>query len=245
MIVAIMIGRKGSSGLPGKNTIQVSGEPMAAWPLKAATHVTDIQRIYVSTDDPALEELARQYNAQVITRPAILASDEALGEDAFKHAHEIIKCDLGSQGKTVEMYVLLMANAVTITPAQISQGIAKLRSNPDADSAVSVSRYNMWSPLRARRIASHGFLEPFVPFELFGNPATMNCDRDSQGDVWFADMGVSVIRPENLEDLESGLLPQKWMGQRILPIENDGGLDIDYAYQLPQAEFWLKRYYSG
>ena len=99
----------------------------------------------------------------------------------------------------------------------------------------------MWSPLRARKINERGYLDPFVPFETFGDPKTLNCDRDSQGDVWFADMGVSIIRPQNLDDLEGGLLPQKWMGQNIYPIKNVGGLGVDYDWPLPQAIEWLRR----
>lgn len=126
------------------------------------------------------------------------------------------------------------------TAALIEEGVAVLRGNPDYDSAVSVSRYNMWSPLRARRIAASGLLEPFVPFEVFGGPATLNCDRDSQGDVWFADMGVSVVRPGCLEHLGDGLLPQKWMGRRIAPLKQTAGLDVDYEWQIPLVEHWLK-----
>jgi hypothetical protein len=97
----------------------------------------------------------------------------------------------------------------------------------------------MWSPLRARKLDKDGALQPFVPFETFGDPATLNCDRDSQGDVYFADMGVSVVRPHCLERLEEGLLPQKWMGRRIAPIESWGGCDVDYEWQIPFVEHWL------
>ena len=117
-----------------------------------------------------------------------------------------------------------------------------MRGNQDLDSAVSVSRYNMWSPLRARKINAEGLLDPFVPFETFGNPKTLNCDRDSQGDVWFADMALSIVRPSCLENLEEGLLPQKWMGRRIYPLKQEGGFDIDYEWQLPMLEYWLKTY---
>ena len=72
---------------------------------------------------------------------------------------------------------------VVLLARTIDEGIEALRRNPEADSAVSVSVYNMWSPLRARRLAATGYLEPFVPFEAFGDPATLNCDRDSQGDL--------------------------------------------------------------
>jgi len=136
--------------------------------------------------------------------------------------------------------VLLFANAPTVTPALIEEGVNALRKDPEHDSAVSVSCYNMWSPLRARRIGDDGLLHPFVPFETFGDPSTLNCDRDSQGDVWFADMGLSIVRPRCLENLHAGLLPQKWMGQRIFPLKQWGGLDVDYEWQIPLVEHWLR-----
>lgn len=240
MIAAIMIGRKGSSGFPGKNTSEVAGHPMAWWPLDAARRTPEIDVCYVSTDDPGIAKIGAAMGANIIERPAYLASNEALGEDAYVHAHSVIRGELAEQGEHADIYVLLMANAVTVSPRQISEGIAVLRSRPEIDSAVTVSCYNMWSPLRARKITEEGLLQPFVPFEVFGDPQTLNCDRDSQGDVWFADMGVSVVRAANLDHLEEGLLPQKWMGRAIYPIKNEGGLDVDFPYQLPQAAYWLE-----
>jgi hypothetical protein len=241
MIVAILIGREGSTGFPGKNTTSVLGKPMVAWPLTAARATSEIDRTYLSTDSPRLKEIGGEYGAFIIDRPPHLCTKEALGEHAYQHAHEVITAELAKDGHTPELYVLLMANAPTISPAQLREGIAALRARPDYDSAVTVSCYNMWSPLRARKIGADGLLHPFVPFETFGDPKTLNCDRDSQGDAWFADMGVSIVRPKNLDHLENGLLPQKWMGQKIYPIKNEGGLDVDYAYQMPQAEFWLRK----
>jgi CMP-N-acetylneuraminic acid synthetase len=240
MIVAILIGREGSSGYPGKNVTPILGKPLVAWPLEAAKAVPAIERIYVSTDSPRLKDIAAEYGARIIDRPEHLCTKAALGEHAYQHAHGIIRDELAAEGKEPTLYVLLMANAPTISAAQLDEGITALQAHPDYDSAVTVSCYNMWSPLRARKIDSNGLLQPFVPFETFGDPKTLNCDRDSQGDVWFADMGVSIIRPGNLEHLEEGMLPQKWMGQNIYPIKNVGGLDVDYMYQMPQAEYWLR-----
>ncbi len=240
MIVAILIGREGSTGFPGKNVYPLLGKPMVAYPLIAAADAPNVGRIYTSTDSDAIKDIARKYGAEIIDRPDYLCTKEALGEHAYQHAHEVITQALAQEGKVPELYVLLMANAPTIAAAQIEEGIQVLRDNPDYDSAVTVSCYNMWSPLRARRIAEDGLLHPFVPFETFGDPKTLNCDRDSQGEVWFADMGVSIIRPHNLDNLEEGLKPQQWMGQKIYPLKQEGGLDVDYAYQMPQAEYWLK-----
>jgi hypothetical protein len=38
------------------------------------------------------------------------------------------------------------------------------------------------------------------------------------------------------------MLPQRWMGQNILPIKNEAGFDLDYEWQLGQASWWLEKY---
>jgi len=242
LITALLLGRKGSRGFPGKNTLQILGHPLAWYPMQTALSVENIDKVYLSTDDPALMQIAEDLEVEVIKRPEYLASDEALGEHAYVHGYEEIK--RRNLDKQIEMVVLLFCNAATISKEAINEGISLLRENPNFDSAVTVSRYNMWSPLRARKLDDEGCLQPFVPFEVFGDPETLNCDRDSQGDVLYADMGCSVVRSYCLENLEEGLLPQKWMGQKIAPIYQEAGCDIDYEWQVPLVEWWLKKYGS-
>jgi hypothetical protein len=208
-----------------------------AYPLMAAKNAELVDKTYVSTDSPKIKEIGRSHGAEIIDRPAELCTSAALGEHAFVHGYKHIR---DNSGEPIELVVLLFCNAATILPETIDAGIRALRENPGYDSAVTVSRYNMWSPLRARKIGGDGLLHPFVPFEVFGDPKTLNCDRDSQGDVWFADMSVSIVRPHCLENLEDGLLPQKWMGQKIFPLKQWGGCDVDYEWQIPQVEFWLR-----
>lgn len=240
MIAAVLIGRKGSKGFPGKNLYNILGKPLAFYPMKAALDCADVDKTYISTDDEALMKLARDNGVEIIKRPPELCTDAALGEHVYVHAYKTI-CELNC-GKIPEQLILLMCNAPSITADIIAKGIAVLKQNPEYDSAVTVSRYNMWSPLRARRVGSDGLLHPFVPPEAIGDTSMLNCDRDSQGDVWFADMGVSIIRPRCLENIENGLLPQKWMGRKIYPLKQWGGLDVDYEWQIPQVEYWLKRH---
>ena len=236
MICALLLGRSGSSGFPGKNTYSVLGRPLMSYPLIAAKKSKLVDRLYVSTDSAEIKNIGAEY----IARPPRLCTDEALGEDAYKHGYEVIRDRLQEEKRSIELMVLLFANAPTVSADLIDTGIRALRKDPKLDSAVTVSLYNMWSPLRARKLGKDGCLHPFVPFESYGDPKTLNCDRGSQGDALFADMGLSVVRPRCLENMEEGLLPQKWMGQHIYPIENWGGLDVDYDWQLPQAIFWLE-----
>lgn len=231
------MGREGSSGFPGKNVYPVLGRPLMEYPLIAATNSKYIEKIYVSTDSSEIKKIGRRYGALIIDRPQELCTSEALGEDVYVHAYNYVKNCLN---EPIDLIILLMCNAATITSDLIDVGIQILMSHPEYDSAVSVSSYNMWSPLRARKVGDDNLLRPFVPFSIFGDPKNLTCDRDSQGDVWFADMGVSIVRPYNLDHLEEGLLPQKWMGQKIYPLKQWGGLDVDFEWQIPQVEFWLK-----
>ena len=239
MIMAILIGREGSTGFPGKNVYPVLGRALMEYPLIAATRSKYIDKIFVSTDSLKIKEIGKKYGAHIIDRPHELCTSATLGEHVFVHAYEYIK---ERYHEAIEQVVLLMCNAPTITSDLIDNGIEVLKENPSFDSAVSVSCYNMWSPLRSRKIGDDNLLHPFVPLTAFGDPKNLNCDRDSQGDVWFADMGVSIVKPHNLEHIEDGLIPQKWMGQKIYPLKQWGGLDIDYEWQLPQVEFWLKKH---
>ncbi len=236
MIPALMLGRKGSLAFQGKNLFPVLGRALMLYPLLAAKHARYVDEVFVSTDDERVMEIARGEGARVIVRPPELAHAGALGEDAFRHGYREI-----AQDKAIELIVLLFCNAATILAKTIDEGIQTLRRHPEFDSCVTVSQYNMWSPLRARREDEKGFLRPFVPLESFGDPSTLNCDRDSQGAVWFADMSVSVVRPRCLDEMEKGLIPQRWMGQRIFPLKQWGGLDVDYEWQIPQVEYWLKK----
>lgn len=240
MICALAIGREGSRGFPGKNLVPVLGRPLMAYPLLAARHAPSVRRIYLSTDSRKMAEVGAPFGARHIPRPPELATPEALGEEVFAHGCRFIRSELAGEGESLELLVLLFCNAATLTADRIEEGIRVLRERPELDSAVSVSAYNMWSPLRARRIGKDGLLHPFVPFEAIGNPATLNCDRDSQGEVLFADMSVSVVRPRCLEHLAEGLLPQRWMGRNIYPLPQWGGCDVDYAWQVPGVVHWLE-----
>ncbi len=243
MIAALILGRKGSTGFPGKNTMKILGRPLCSYPMMAARKSKYIDRYYVSTDDEKIMDIGREHNFEIIQRPPELCTREALGEDAYIHGYREIQARINSD--SIELLVLLMCNAATITGETIDRGIEILRENKEYDSAVTVSCYNMWSPLRARKIGEDGLLHPFVPFETFGDPNTLNCDRDSQGDVWFADMGVSVIRPSNLDNIDQGSLPQKWMGRKIYPLKQWGGCDIDYEWMVPGVEYWLKKHIAA
>ncbi|SVB14345.1 uncharacterized protein METZ01_LOCUS167199, partial [marine metagenome] len=77
VVCALIIGRKGSVGFPGKNVYPVLGRPLAAYPLLAAKDSNQVERIFVSTDCPDIATIARDQSAELIERPPELASKDA------------------------------------------------------------------------------------------------------------------------------------------------------------------------
>ena len=91
MICALLLGRGGSSGFPGKNTYSVLGRPLMSYPLIAAKKSKLVDRLYVSTDSAEIKNIGAEYGAEYIARTSALCTDAALGEDAYKHGYEVIR----------------------------------------------------------------------------------------------------------------------------------------------------------
>ncbi len=231
MIPALIIGRKGSR-VKDKNVRPLLGRPLALYPILAAKHARDVSHVFVSTDCEKIQAIAEQQQCTFIERPAYLATNDALAEDAFKHGYDAICARAPGE---IEFIVLLFANGATITPGIIDQGIKFLREHPDYDSAVTVSKYNMFSALRARRI-ENGLVKPFVDPQLFG---AATCDRDSQGDTHFVDCSVFVLRPHCF-DYSRGEIPFRWIGKTVHPLHQEGGCDVDFEWQFPMVEHFLR-----
>jgi hypothetical protein len=236
MIAALLIGREGSVGFPGKNVAPLMGRPLMVYPLLAALNSKYVDEIFVSTDSKKVKEIAVKYGATIIDRPDYLCTKEALGEDVFVHGYKHIRDVLK---KDIEIILLLHCNGICLLPSQIDHAIEVLRKNPEYDSAATVAEFNMYSPVRARSICDDGLLHPFIPFDSYPKCMKINCDRDAQGSVYFADVCLSVVRPRCLDNIEKGVLPQRWMGQNIYPIIQSGSFDIDFEWQMPLLEHWL------
>ena len=234
--MALLIGRGGSVGFPNKNVYPILKRPLMSYPLLSALNAKFVDELYVSTDCSKIENVAKKFDVHIIKRPPELATSDSLVEDVFTHGYRYVKDELK---KEIELVVVLMCNAPMILPATIDKGIEILRKNKAVDSAVTVSGYNMFSPIRARRVEEDGLLHPFIPFDKF--KFKIDSNRQKKDTVYFHDCGVSVVRPSCLENINEGLLPQKWMGKKIHPLIQEGGLDIDYLYEVPIAEGWLKR----
>lgn len=84
--IALIAARGGSKGLPGKNIISINGKPLIEWTIKAALDCSLVGRVFVSTDDKDIARISVAAGAEVIDRPAELATDTASSVDVIVHA---------------------------------------------------------------------------------------------------------------------------------------------------------------
>ena len=181
-----------------------------SYPILAAQNSKFVDEVYVSTDSEDIIAVGKKFGTKIINRPPELATSEALIEDAFVHAYKHIKSE---EKKEIEFIVILLCNAVSILPETIDKGIEILREKKDFDSAITVTGFNMFSPIRARKVAKDGSLIPFVPFENFNFKVDLNDKKDT---VYFHDCGASVIRPKCLENIMKGFYHNRgWVRKYI------------------------------
>ena len=68
-ILAIILARGGSKGIPGKNLIPINGKPLLHYTVTACLNSALVNRVVVSTNDEEISRVAKQIGAEVVRRP--------------------------------------------------------------------------------------------------------------------------------------------------------------------------------
>jgi N-acylneuraminate cytidylyltransferase len=124
--------RGGSKGLPGKNTRLLAGRPLLEWTVRAARASGRIDRLILSTDDPAIAKVGAAALCEVpYLRPAALATDTTPMIDVVLHA-------LDTLGESFDMVVLLQPTSPLRTAEDIAACVDLCRRSA-APSVVAVN----------------------------------------------------------------------------------------------------------
>ena len=143
-IIAVIPARKGSKGLPGKNTLPIKNTPLISHSIALAKCVGLFSEIVVTTDCKDSTEIAKTISGiSAIKRPSALAQDDSSIIDVLLHAAESLhsKNDLGS------LAIALL------------QPTSPFRSVKDIDNAVSKYRLQPQSPLVSVSRSSQHYFE--------------------------------------------------------------------------------------
>jgi pseudaminic acid cytidylyltransferase len=158
MRLAVIPARGGSKRIPRKNIKSFCGKPIIAWSIEAALQSGYFDEVIVSTDDPEIADVARQWGAGVpFMRPAALADDHTGTIPVVRQTIEWFR----QRGKSPAEVCCIYATAPFIRADDLHRGLDLLLAN-DCSYAFSVTSYPF--PIqRAIRITELGRAEMFYP----------------------------------------------------------------------------------
>ncbi|MFZ1557768.1 MAG: acylneuraminate cytidylyltransferase family protein, partial [Nitrospira sp.] len=134
-VLAVIPARGGSKSIPLKNIRPLNGIPLLAFTIQAAKRSAYLDRYVVSTDHADIVRVAREYGAEVIERPADLATDQAPTEWALLHALEV----LARQSYRPEFVVTLEPTSPLRSTELIDRCIAEAIRHPEMDCVMTVA----------------------------------------------------------------------------------------------------------
>lgn len=142
-LTAFVFARGGSKGLPRKNIKVLAGKPLIAWAIETALKVSEVNRVVVSTEDPDIADIAREFGAEVpFIRPKNLASDNASEWDAWRHALLTLR-DI--EGEFPDPFISVPTTAPLRLPDDIRACISTYnKGGADVVLAVTEAHRNPW-----------------------------------------------------------------------------------------------------
>ncbi|WP_264522015.1 cytidylyltransferase domain-containing protein [Flavobacterium sp. N1994] len=131
--IVIIPARGGSKRLPNKNILLLDGIPLIAHSiLYAQKNAGIVDGVFVSTDDEKIKEIALQFDAQIIDRPASLSGDLEPTASALKHGLEFIN------DPAIENIILLQPTN-PLRPENLLKDAFRFYTENNCDSLFTVS----------------------------------------------------------------------------------------------------------
>ena len=123
-VVAIILARGGSKGIPKKNIINFCGKPLIAWTIDNCIK-GGANSVWVSSDSDEILEISSNYGANKIKRPDDIAGDFATSESAWLHAINYIE----EAEEKIEWVVAPQVTSPLREANDISKGITLAKEN--------------------------------------------------------------------------------------------------------------------
>mgnify|MGYP003149148919 CR=1 FL=1 len=132
MNLAFIPARKGSQGVPGKNTKELLGKPLIQWSIEQAQDARGVDEVWVSSDDPEVLAIARDCGAEPLLRPEEISGATAQIEESITYHLAVDQRRL-----SIDYILLLQPTSPNRTSIDIERALGHIRET-DADSLVSM-----------------------------------------------------------------------------------------------------------
>src|SRR5262245_66121465 len=121
--LALVPARMGSKGVPAKNLRRIGGVSLTALAVRCAQATGLFERVVVSTDGTEIAAEGKSAGAEVVMRPAELATDEADVLDVIAHTLDVLAAE---HRFTPVVVVLLEPSSPLRTPGMVNAALGAL-----------------------------------------------------------------------------------------------------------------------
>jgi CMP-N-acetylneuraminic acid synthetase len=258
-ILAVIMARGGSVGLPQKSLRPLLGRPVLSYTLDHARESTLITRTVVSSDDPAILALAASEGFETLHRPAELATATSATDPVLRHAVRTLY-PRNEENKTTEdtestekyikknplsvssvvkndfphAIVMLYGNIPLRANHMIDRAI-QLLLDTHADSVQTIAPVGKFHPYWMFDRADNGQIQKHIPNTIFR--------RQDLPPLYSPTGAVYVMKTQVLMDAENNPAdPHAFLGtdRRGLLVAPEDSVDIDTEKDLYLAEALLR-----
>jgi CMP-N-acetylneuraminic acid synthetase len=221
-VLCLIPARKGSRGIPGKNTKLFMGKPLIYWTLTCAIDSGIFAEIAVTTDDEIVKDISNSLGVTVIDRPNLLAKDSSLASEYLSyHQNVLLK---------YRNMMLLQPTSPLRNIFDIQECYRILESGSDRDhTVVSVVR-SLSTPRNLLVINKEGFAQP-----IFKLP---ELNRQEQDTLYLANGAFFASKTKLLKELNFDFFGG-FIVPYIMPVERS--VDIDTLEDFKGAEEIFER----
>jgi CMP-N,N'-diacetyllegionaminic acid synthase len=228
-VLAVVMARGGSVGLPGKSLKLLLGKPVLAYTLEHVRASRLITRSIISSDDPAILNLARKQGFEALERPPELATATSATDPVLRHALKTLYASIGLPFATVMLY-----GNVPIRANNMIDRCIQMLIDTGADSVQTIAPVGKMHPYWMFDRAEDGRIAKHIPNTIFR--------RQDLPPLYSPTGAVYVIRSPVLMAAENNPDPHAFLGtdRRGLLVSPEDSVDIDTPKDLYIAEAMLR-----
>ena len=229
-VIAILLARGGSEGIPRKNLVNLCGKPLLYYTIIAAQKAKSVNRIVLSTEDREIAAVARKYGTETIIRPSEYATETSHIQEALRFTvRELEKGD-----ENIDIVVALYGNVPIRKDCIIDKVIGKMIMT-NADSVQTYAPYRT-PPQWAYKIQDD---EP----TLLDEKNAFAYRRQLVEQMYYPDGAVLAFSYNALMNSGDSSEPNAFYGnvRRAVIQSPEDTVDVDNPIDLLWAEFLLRK----
>ncbi len=234
MKIGALLTCRGDNTLSNKHLRKISGKKLIEYPLSEIKNCDIFDKIYISSDDIKILNLAKKYGFTIIKRPNEISRPNSQHVDAIKHALNYME---KKDGFIPDILVVVLGNTVYIKKKWIEQSIKEIIKNKKISSVVPVYLNQDHHPYRAKHVNKDGFLKNY--FEKPKDEISTN-RQDLPKNYFLCHNFWTLNVKESIQKEAKGDIPWKFMGNRLLPLYLETHLDVHNRNDLTLCKKWLK-----